>query len=184
MGGRIKYASEEERQEAARASKRKYNKSSKGRSAMKSWYAKNKGDTEFQEMRNTRQQEYRASRTEEELVAQREKDAQATREDRRRNPLKHLLYDAKKRAKQKGLEFSLVAGDLTIPDVCPVLGIPLAVAMGGKRSASSPSLDRWDNTLGYTLQNTRVISLRANTLKNDATVPEMELVLAYMKGEK
>lgn len=50
-----------------------------------------------------------------------------------------------------------------IPETCPVLGIPLTI--GGKRSPSSPSLDRIDPALGYVPGNIRVISDRANRLK-------------------
>lgn len=91
-----------------------------------------------------------------------------------------MLADARKRAKAKGLEFDLVKSDLSIPDVCPVLGIQLAVS-SKRRSAGSPSLDRIDNTKGYTKENVCVISLRANVLKNDATIDELEKITNYMK---
>lgn len=181
MGGKLKYATEEERLDAARASKRKYNKSDKGRKAMCNWYNKNKDDEEFKEMRNERQQEYRASLPEDVLDSYKKKKREQAKLSRKEDPVRHMLYDAKKRAKQKGIAFDLVSEDLTIPEICPVLGIPLFVG-DGTRSANSPSLDRFDNTLGYTKDNVRIISLRANALKNDATVEEMRLILAYMEG--
>lgn len=46
----------------------------------------------------------------------------------------------------------------------------------------SPSIDRFDNALGYVKGNIRVISTRANLLKRDATVDEVRRLLAYMEG--
>jgi len=46
----------------------------------------------------------------------------------------------------------------------------------------TPSVDRFDNTKGYTRDNIRVISLRANLLKKDATVDEVRKLLVYMEG--
>jgi hypothetical protein len=47
----------------------------------------------------------------------------------------------------------------------------------GKSTASSPSLDRIDSSKGYVKGNVRVISHRANLLKNNATVEELKLLL-------
>jgi hypothetical protein len=45
----------------------------------------------------------------------------------------------------------------------------------------SPSLDRIDPSKGYVKGNVRVISARANLLKNDATVGELTLVLEDLR---
>lgn len=71
--------------------------------------------------------------------------------------------------------------DLVIPEVCPVLGIRLE--FGKSHCWHLPSLDRFDNDRGYTKDNVRIISYRANKLKNDATVEEFEAVLNYMKND-
>ena len=82
------------------------------------------------------------------------------------------LYDsAKSRATKKGREFNIELEDIVIPETCPVFGAPL----------TEPSIDRLDSSKGYVKGNIRVISLRANLLKNDATVEELTLVLADLK---
>ena len=93
-----------------------------------------------------------------------------------------LLYAAKKRAKKEGLTFDLTAEDIIIPEVCPVLGIELHKGTRKNRD-NSPSVDRFLPVLGYTKNNIRVISWRANDLKKNATVEELTKVLSYMKGE-
>lgn len=103
------------------------------------------------------------------------------------DPRRKMLYAARNRAKKSGLECTLTLEDIVIPELCPVLGIPLfASAGGGKRPPTmlenSPSLDRINNDKGYTPDNIRVISMRANNLKSDATLEELEAVVAYMKG--
>lgn len=97
--------------------------------------------------------------------------------------LRKTFGRAKARAKKRGLAYDDKCPDLDLPDVCPVLGIVLVYpnALKNKRSPNSPSLDRLENPLGYVAVNLRVISFRANTLKNDATVDELEAVIQYMK---
>lgn len=63
-----------------------------------------------------------------------------------------MIYSAKHRALKKGLEFNLVPEDIVIPNVCPLIGIPI-VKGEGKIHSGSPSLDRIDNTKGYTKDN-------------------------------
>jgi hypothetical protein len=45
----------------------------------------------------------------------------------------------------------------------------------------SASVDRFDNSKGYTRENVRVISNRANLLKKDADAGELRAVLTYME---
>ena len=92
---------------------------------------------------------------------------------------KSLVYDATKRAKQKGLPCDIRPENIMIPDVCPILGIPLYPGKG-KPHDGSPSLDRVIQELGYTLENTRVISLRANLLKRDGTAEEHLKIADWM----
>jgi hypothetical protein len=76
--------------------------------------------------------------------------------------------------------FSISPQDIHIPEICPVLGIPI-VSSVGDASHNSPSLDRIDSSKGYVIGNVQVISQRANSLKSDATVEELELVVAHLR---
>ena len=84
----------------------------------------------------------------------------------------------KSKCKAKGIPFDLDVTDVIPPDFCPVLGIKLALHnQGSGYHVDSASVDRIDPTKGYTKGNVRVISARANLLKNDATSDELRLVL-------
>lgn len=108
----------------------------------------------------------------------------AIRETARRNAswkehaARTLLSLSKQRAKRAGMVHTLTLSDIQIPDVCPVLGIPL------KREDratwfSAPSIDRIDSAKGYTPDNITIVSRRANILKRDATVEELRLLYEY-----
>jgi hypothetical protein len=91
---------------------------------------------------------------------------------RRRELVVYMLTAARARANRSGVPFDLMPGDILIPEVCPILGIPLAI--GAKKAGPcSPSLDRIKPGLGYVPGNIQVISSRANTLKRDATPQEL-----------
>lgn len=94
------------------------------------------------------------------------------RQRRAANPKAAMLERAKERATRSGLEFCLTPDDIEVPEVCPVLGIPIIV--GSSRSGNSPSLDRIRSDGGYTAGNVRVISSKANGMKGDRTLPELE----------
>jgi hypothetical protein len=93
--------------------------------------------------------------------------------------LRRLLQIARHRAKQEGMEFSVKFKDLSIPTTCPALDIPIYWHTDSKLD-NRPSLDRVDNSRGYTKENTRIISWRANVLKRDATLSEIAGLLKYM----
>jgi hypothetical protein len=94
------------------------------------------------------------------------------------------LFDrARQRAKKKGVHFDLDVHDIKIPERCPVLGIKLYRNKNGMPADHSPSLDRVLGQVGYTRDNIRVISNKANRIKNDATVEELEAVLNFLKHD-
>lgn len=87
------------------------------------------------------------------------------------------IYDrAKTRATRKGREFNIEIEDIVIPDLCPVFGVPLV-----EETEYAPSIDRIDSSKGYIKGNIQIISRRANLLKNNATIEELEMVINFLK---
>ena len=91
----------------------------------------------------------------------------------------YLLAAARYRSTERGMEFTITKEDIVIPDKCPLLGIDIIPK--AKDRFHSPSLDRIDNNKGYTPDNIWVVSSRANTLKNDASIQELELLVENLK---
>jgi hypothetical protein len=114
------------------------------------------------------------------------KDRQKTNEYKRnlnrKNPLSIRLQHAKRRAKLKNIPFNITISDLKIPEKCPILGMTLVVNESYAKE-NSISLDRIVPELGYVKGNVAVISYKANTIKNNATIEELEKVLSWMKSK-
>mgnify|MGYP007089703102 CR=1 FL=1 len=88
------------------------------------------------------------------------------------DPRKKLYQQARNRAKRYNMDFDLAVNDIVIPEKCPLLDIPFIV--GEKNNYQfSYSLDRKDNSKGYTKDNIWVISVKANSMKNNATREEL-----------
>jgi hypothetical protein len=92
----------------------------------------------------------------------------------------------KARAKQRGIEFSLVFEDMVFPTHCPVLGIELDYSVGNKgrgcKKLALPSFDRIDPTKGYTTGNVIIVSMRANIIKTNANPDEILAVGNFYKA--
>lgn len=95
---------------------------------------------------------------------------------------RRMVYTAKRRANDINVPFDIIAADLTVPTHCPILGIPLCFthSQGGPKD-DAPSLDRIVPSRGYVKGNVMVISQRANRIKNDASIEELEAVVNYLK---
>ena len=87
--------------------------------------------------------------------------------------VKKLVADARRRAASRGLVFDLSPAELEMPNVCPLLGIPLIYQADQRRVANSASIDRKDSSRGYVRDNCWIISWRANQIKSDATPQEL-----------
>jgi hypothetical protein len=92
--------------------------------------------------------------------------------------LSRVLCNAKGRAKQECLPFDLTLEYLTkiwpADNLCPIMRTPLTEPTGPFRHGPrpfSPSVDRIIPELGYVKGNIAIISLKANTLKNNCTDP-------------
>lgn len=104
------------------------------------------------------------------------------RERRHSNVLsykKAMLSSARSRARSKNLDFNIDVSDIELPEVCPLLGIPLSINASNKEF--SYSLDRIDSSKGYVRGNVWVISDRANRLKNNATLEELDMLVTNLK---
>lgn len=86
-----------------------------------------------------------------------------------------ILERAKRRSKVQNLPFNIEINDIIIPKYCPILEIRLERNYGGKPKSNSPSLDKIIPELGYVKGNIRVISHKANMMKNNATEKELKL---------
>ena len=94
------------------------------------------------------------------------------------HPCYKIFNAAKHRAKKSGLEFTICLNDLVVPDLCPILMTPLT--RDGSRW-NSPSIDRVDNSKGYTPDNVRIISTFANTRKGSLTLDQIERLYLYSR---
>ncbi len=90
-----------------------------------------------------------------------------------------MYYDACKRARARGQSVSITPEDICIPDVCPVLGIPL-ISGAGLRSPNTPTLDCINPALGYVPGNVMVVSWRFNKVKGDLTPTELQRIARWV----
>lgn len=107
-----------------------------------------------------------------------------TRRTRLKNeePTEIWAYDAVANVRQRARRAALRCDiDLDyvrslVVDTCPLLGLPLLYAQP-KLSDNSPTLDRKCPSLGYTKGNLAVVSHRANRLKSDSSIEELQTLL-------
>jgi hypothetical protein len=102
------------------------------------------------------------------------------KQNRFNNPQLYIITRIKHNCKKNNIPFNLQEKDIIIPECCPVFGIKLEFNEG-KFSDNSPSVDRLKPELGYIKGNIRVISYKANRLKSDAKIDDLEKVIEYMK---
>jgi len=98
----------------------------------------------------------------------------------RQNPLSNILQQARRRAKLKNVPFDITVNDIETPEFCPVLGLHLAVNENHAKD-NSMTIDRIIPELGYVKGNVAIISHKANTIKNNATIEDLEKVLQWLK---
>ena len=91
-----------------------------------------------------------------------------------------MLARAKSRAKKNNLPFNIELDDIVIPEKCPLLGIKIE-STEVRNSPNNPSLDKIIPEKGYIKGNVWVISNRANTLKNDASLQELQTLVENLK---
>ena len=101
----------------------------------------------------------------------------------RRGHLSSYLADSKQRAKEKNLAFNLDLKYLEsiIVDICPVFKTVFDWGRDNKGQGNErPSLDRIIPELGYIKGNVAFISMKANTIKQDATAEDLYAVADWV----
>lgn len=94
---------------------------------------------------------------------------------------KLLWSQLKSSATKRNIPFDLVPTDIDeigIPITCPIFGIPLYFHRN-KVQDDSISFDRIDSSKGYSVDNVVVISYRANKIKSDATLDELQKIVTF-----
>lgn len=104
--------------------------------------------------------------------------ARLANEWRKKNYVRSRFTALRNRANANGIPFDLTESDVVIPDICPVLGI----AIDGLTKDTQWSFDKLKPEKGYVKGNVFIISMKANRLKNNATVEELEKIIEYIKN--
>lgn len=95
-----------------------------------------------------------------------------------------LFCAAKSRAIKSNIKFDIELDDIEIPEKCPILDIPLFKSKNKSYAEdNSPSLDKVNPSLGYVRGNVRVISFKANRMKQNNTKEDFEKLILYMEGK-
>lgn len=106
---------------------------------------------------------------------------------RQEDPCRFIYYSAKRRAKVDNIPFDLVKQDIydiyPSDGMCPMLGIKLTPNISVTKE-NSPSLDRLIPERGYVKGNVIVISHKANRIKSNATLDELEKVVKFLQEKK
>lgn len=100
---------------------------------------------------------------------------------------KNNLKAAKRRAKKRGIEFSLKESDLDYSGVCPCCkksfdGPPDKTLRTGPRDLA-PSIDRIDPKKGYTPDNIQILCFKCNRIKSNATIEYLRMVLEFLEKQ-
>lgn len=97
------------------------------------------------------------------------------------------FHARRQRANSAGIPFTIDFDSLEKPEFCPVLGVKLnygcSPTIDGKqtRDPNKASIDKMLPELGYVPGNVFIISWKANKLKSDMTIDQLEKILDYMK---
>jgi hypothetical protein len=94
---------------------------------------------------------------------------------------KRLFNLLKNRALRKNIPFEIKYNDIVWNTHCPVFGYELIYDNLNNPKNESASFDKVDPTLGYVKGNVIIISHRANWLKQDSNIEQLEKIIKYMK---
>lgn len=103
------------------------------------------------------------------------------------NRARERYNEIKLRADSKGILFDIdlewLRNKLDEVSICPYLGVGLNNTQDEAKSNPdyNKSVDRVDSNLGYTKDNIIICSVRANRIKNNATLAELRLLCENME---
>ncbi len=102
------------------------------------------------------------------------------------NLKEYRLRGSKVNARRGGWDHTLSVDDVFWPTHCPILGIALDYSVGsrnkgGPATMAAPSFDRKDPTKAYIKGNVQIVSMRANTIKSNATPEQVARVAEWMR---
>ena len=103
----------------------------------------------------------------------------------------HMLNNAKQRSKRSGYEFDLdhkwIEGKLKI-GLCEATGLPLLIEINGgkghRNNSFSPSLERVDNSKGYTKNNVQVVCWIYNRAKGAFPIEDLFTMLKALEKRR
>lgn len=101
----------------------------------------------------------------------------------RSNPHTQIFAAKKYSAKINNIEFTITKEDVIWNEYCPALGVKLDYNRVSSRKSgmkpNSPSFDRIDPNKGYIPGNVVIVSAKANTIKSNATITELQRLTAF-----
>lgn len=107
------------------------------------------------------------------------------RDKKLKNPVAYMLTGSRSRAMKRGIEFSITASDISLPEKCPCCAVSMQMRSGPAEKGplpNSPSIDRLDPSKGYVAGNVAVICWRCNEIKRNATLSELKTVVAWLES--
>ena len=99
------------------------------------------------------------------------------------SPWKTMYQTAKRKAMEQGLNFDITPEYLESlypkDNKCPVFGFNLTISKRGESRDQSPSLDKIIPSKGYVEGNVTIVSLKANRMKNNGSLDDLQKVIDY-----
>ena len=98
--------------------------------------------------------------------------------------ISNAVYVIRNKCKENNIPCDFTIDDLIpFPLSCPITGHSINYFNKGKGGLDdSPSIDRVEPTKGYVKGNVRIISFKANRMKQDASPKDTMNILAYSMG--
>ena len=148
----------------------------------RSWRQANPDKVRAQGARRRQSPEYREAarlRTKKWVGENKERHLAGVVKWQREHPVEKRLNKIRSTCRKTGLPFNITIDDLLPGTSCPIFGT--ALNWNTSRGADDcAQVDRVVPSLGYVKGNVRVISARANRIKDNATAAELRLIADYI----